>query len=139
MAATTASAASTASGIRGFAFPFRIDPATGGVQAQSDDDKLRANVVHIIMTNIGERVMRRTYGSGLRQLVQDPNNQVVWAIIQQQIAKSVGLLEPRVLLQELTVSGSDNDLAGVQVDVRYVVRRTQAAQSLTIPVAFGAL
>lgn len=131
-------AASSASGIRGFAFPFRIDPATGGVQAQSDGDKLRANVIHIIMTNIGERTMRRSYGSGLRQLVQDPNNQVVWAIIQQQIAKSVGMLEPRVLLQELTVSGSD-DLAGVRVDVRYVVRQTQAAQSLTIPVAFGAL
>ena len=131
-------AASSASDIRGFAFPFRIDPQTGSVQAQSDEDKLRANVIHIIMTNIGERMMRRAYGSGLRQLVQDPNNQVVWAIIQQQIAKSVGLLEPRVLLQELVVSGSD-DLAGVQVDVRYVVRQTQAAQSLTIPVAFGAL
>jgi phage baseplate assembly protein W len=124
--------------ITGFAFPFRIDLATGGVQAQSDNDKLRANVVHIILTNIGERVMRRSYGAGLRQLVQDPNNQVLWTIIQHQIGKSVGLLEPRVLLQKLTVSQS-GDLATVMINVRYVVRRTQAVQSLSIPVAFNAL
>jgi phage baseplate assembly protein W len=127
-----------APGISGFAFPFRIDPARGGVQSQSGDDKLRANVVHIIMTNLGERVMRRAYGSGLRQLVQDPNNQVVWSILQHQIGKSVGQLEPRVLLQQLTVAQS-SDPAGVSVEVRYVVRSTQAVASLSIPVAFSSI
>jgi uncharacterized protein len=130
--------APTGSGIRGFAFPFRINPSSGGVAALSDDDKLRDNVVHIILTNIGERMMRRGYGAGLRQLVQDPNNQVLWTIIQHQIGKSVGLLEPRVMLQQLTISQSD-DLATVLVNVNYTVRRTQAAQSLSIPVAFSGL
>lgn len=125
-------------GITGFAFPFRIDPATGGVQSQSDADKLRANVVHIIMTNIGERVMRRSYGAGLRQLIQDSNNQVLWSIIQHQIGKSVGQFEPRVLLQQLTVSQGD-DPATVLVQIRYVIRNTQAVQSFSIPVAFSSV
>lgn len=128
----------TGLGINGFAFPFRIDPATGGVQSLSDDDKLRANIVHIILTNLGERVMRRDYGGGLRALVQDPNDNALWAVIQHQIGKSVGLLEPRVLLQTLTLSQPAGDDATVNVDVRYVVRRTQAVKSLSVPIAFNA-
>lgn len=122
--------------VKGFAFPFAIDPATGGVRAMADDDKLRANIVHIIMTNVGERIMRRGYGGGVRQLVQDPNDQVLWTLVQHQIGKSVGQLEPRVLLQQLTVSRSEVDDAEIVIHVRYVVRRTQAVRSFSIPVAF---
>jgi phage baseplate assembly protein W len=74
----------------------------------------------------------------LRQLVQDPNDQVLWTVIQHQIGKSVGQLEPRVLLQQLAISQSD-DGATLLVNVRYVIRRSQAVQSLKIPVAFNAV
>jgi len=127
--------ASQFSRIKGFAFPFAIDAATGGVRAQNDDDKLRANIAHIVLTNVGERIMRRSYGGGVRQLVQDPNDQVLWTLVQHQIGKSVGLLEPRVLLQQVNVSRGD-DGASVLIDIRYIVRRTQAVRSLSIPVAF---
>jgi uncharacterized protein len=124
--------------VRGFAFPFQIDPLTGGVRAESDDDKLRSNIVHILMTNVGERVMRRGYGGGLRRLVHDPNDNALWAILQHQIGKSIGLLEPRVLLQALTVSRSD-DGATVLISVRYLVRRTQAVQTLSVPIDLSSL
>jgi len=126
------------SGISGFAFPFQIDPITGGVKTQSDDDKLRSNIVHILMTNLSERVMRRSYGGGLRRLVQDPNDNALWAIVQHQIGKSIGLLEPRVLLQQLAVTQSD-DGASLFISVTYVVRRTQAVQTLSVPVDLGGL
>jgi phage baseplate assembly protein W len=121
--------------ITGFAFPFAIDPATGGVRTLSDDDKLRANIIHIVLTNVGERIMRRSYGGGVRQLVQDPNDQVLATLIQHQIGKTVGQLEPRVLLQNLSLTRTA-DGAGLQIDIQYVVRRSQAKQSLSIPVSF---
>ena len=124
--------------ITGFAFPFQIDPTTGGVMTLTGDDKLRANIVHIIMTNVGERVMRRSYGSGLRQLVQDPNDNALWAVVQHQIGKTIGLLEPRVLLQQLTLSQSD-DGGTLYVTVNYVVTRTQAVQSLSVPITLNGL
>lgn len=127
-----------ATALRGFAFPFQIDPNTGGVRAQSGDDKLRANIVHILLTNVGERVMSRAYGGGLRALVQDPNNSALWAIVQHQVGKSVGLLEPRVLLQELKVTQSD-DGATLFISVTYLVKRTQAVQSLRVPIALSGL
>jgi phage baseplate assembly protein W len=126
--------ASTNSAPKGFAFPFAIDPATGGVRASSGDDKLRANIAHIVLTNVGERMMRRGYGGGLRQLLQDPDDQILWTLAQHQIGKTVAQLEPRVMLQQVSVSRGDD--ASVVVEVVYVVRRTQTVRSLSIPVAF---
>jgi phage baseplate assembly protein W len=124
--------------ITGFAFPFQLDPATGGVKTASGDAKLRANLVHIILTNVGERVMRRGYGSGVRQLVQDPNNSALWAVVRHQIGKSIGRLEPRVQLQELAVAQSD---AGgtLDVTVTYLVTRTQVVQTLNVPIVLNSL
>lgn len=121
---------------RGFAFPFRIDPETGGLRTASGTDKLQANLVTIILTGIGERVMRRRYGCGLRQMVQDPSDQVTWSIVQHQISKAIAEFEPRVLLQQLSVAPSRDGPGKLDVTVRYTVRRTQAVQSLSIPVAF---
>lgn len=123
--------------VTGFAFPFEIDRATGRVKSLSDDDKLRANVIQIVLTNVGERVMRRRYGGGLRQLIQDPNDNALSAIAQHQIGKSIGLLEPRVLLQRLAIVPGDG--ATLIVSVRYVVRRTQAVQSLSVPINVNGL
>ena len=53
--------------LHGFSIPFRIDPATGGVAVQENElEKLKENMIHILLTGIGERVMRRDYGAGLR-------------------------------------------------------------------------
>jgi phage baseplate assembly protein W len=128
----------TTTNITGFAFPFQIDSNTGGVRRLSDDDKLRANIVHILLTNIGERVMRRSYGGGLRRLVQDPNDNALWAIVQHRVGQSIGALEPRVQLRSITLAQSD-DGATLLVTVSYLVVRNQAVQTLTVPVSFAGL
>ncbi len=123
--------------IKGFAFPFQIQSG-GGVLSESAADKLRANIVHILLTGVGERIMRRSYGGGLRQLVQDPNNNALWAIVQHQVAKSIGQFEPRVQVQQLTLSQSD-DGGTLFVTVRYVIRNTKQVQNLSVPIGLGGL
>lgn len=120
--------------LQGFTFPFRIDPLTGGVAAQSGEDKIRENIAHILMTGVGERVMRRDYGGGLRQLVHDPNNEVMARIVQHQASRSLSLLEPRIALQELRV---ELDGATLSLHIKYIVRRTMQAQSFIVPIAAG--
>jgi phage baseplate assembly protein W len=129
---------SNPSTLSGFAFPFQISESTGGVKTLSEDDKLRANIVHILLTNVGERVMRRSYGGGVRRLVQDPSDNALRAVVQHQIGKTIGLLEPRVQLQQLTLSQSD-DGATLFISVRYLIVRKQAVQSLSVPIALDGL
>lgn len=129
--------------IRGFAFPFRID-AAGGVSRAEGDEKLKQNIAHLLLTGLGERVMRRDYGGGLRQLLHDPNNEALLAIIQHQVAKAIGRLEQRVLLQRLEVAQGQGlspsvDGETLVISVQYVVRRTRQVQSLSVPIGLGGL
>ncbi len=120
--------------VHGFSIPFRIDQASGGVAPESGPEKLKENIIHILLTGVGERVMRRDYGGGIRQLVHDPNNDALRAIVQHQIAKSIGQWEPRVLLQSVTVTQQNGTLVA---EIQYVIRRTQEPQSLSVPIGLG--
>jgi hypothetical protein len=122
--------------ICGFSLPFRIDPTTGGVAWAGGDEKLKENLIHILLTGVGERVMRPGYGGGMRQLLHDPNNEALRAIVQHQIARSIGEWEPRVMLQEVVVTQEAGTLV---VRLQYVVRRTQQPQSLSVPIGLGGL
>ena len=116
--------------IRGFSIPFRIDPNTGGVVQASGTAKLQENIVHILLTRIGERVMRRRYGGGLQQLVHDPNDAVLRTLLQHQIARALGEHEPRIQLQQVEVSQHEGVL---RAELRYVIRQTQELQALVTP------
>lgn len=122
--------------IQGFSIPFRIDPTTGGIVQQSGDEKLKENIIHILLTRIGERVMRRTYGGGVHDLVHDPNNDALRALAQHQIAKAISQWEPRVLLQGIDVTQERQERGEGQlfVRIRYVVRRTNQAESVSLPI-----
>jgi phage baseplate assembly protein W len=123
--------------ISGFSIPFRIDPATGGVATTAGEaEKLKENLIHILLTGTGERVMRRDFGGGLRQLVHDPNNEALQAVVQHQIARTVGRWEPRVRVQSVTVEQRGGTLVA---DLAYIIRHSQQPQSLTVPVGLGGL
>jgi hypothetical protein len=114
----------------GFALPFRIDAASGGIARAVGADKLRANLIHVLLCALGERPMRRDYGSGLRQLVHDPNNDALKAIVQHQLLKAVARWERRVNLRELRITQKE-DILWIQVD--YEVLSTRESGSVSLP------
>jgi phage baseplate assembly protein W len=120
--------------LSGLAFPFNLDPQTGGIAQSSGARKIRENLVHLLLSGIGERVMQREYGGGIRQLVHDPNNDALRAIVQHQIGKAIGKWEPRVLLQNVGVTQQEGTL---MIEVQYVERQTQQLQTVTVPVSLG--
>src|SRR3982751_6131548 len=94
---------------RGIAFPFRIDELGGGVVMAEGSEKLRDNVMQLLQTNPGERVMRRSYGGGLRDLVQDPNDDVLRALAQHRIGRAITENEPRIRVQNVNVVNEPSD------------------------------
>lgn len=120
--------------IRGFSLPFRIDPNTGGVAQESGSEKLKENIIHILLTGVGERMMHRKYGGGIRQLIHDPNNDALKAIVQHQIAKAIAQWEPRILLQSVAVTLQNGTLTA---ELSYILRQTREPQSLSVPIGLG--
>lgn len=118
--------------ITGFSIPFRIE---GGRVARAEGaEKLKENLVHLLLTGIGERLMLREYGGGLRQLVHDPNNDALRAIVQHQVARSIARWEPRVAVQSVEVSQQGATLV---VTLRYSLPATGQADQVQVPLQVG--
>lgn len=118
----------------GFPFPFRLDPVTGGVPLVRGRDKVQQNLVHLLVTDPGERVMLRDYGGGLRAVVQDPNNDALRAIMQRQLDKSIRRFEPRAEFRQVLIR--QEPVQGLfWADLRYAVRPDPEPTSVEIPLA----
>ena len=126
---------------RGFAFPFRVDPLSGGIAWAEGAEKLHDNVMQLLQTNPGERVMRRSYGGGLRDLVQDPNDDTLRALAQHRIGTAIAEHETRVLALRVTVQPDDADAgrAGVLAEIVYEIRRSHQQGLMTVSLGAGGL
>ncbi|PSR18691.1 hypothetical protein C8255_06100 [filamentous cyanobacterium CCP3] len=120
--------------LRGFAFPFRIDPSTGGVGATTGNDKFQENLKHLLLTRIGERSMLRQYGGGVTQLLHENINDGLVEVARHQISKAILRFEPRILLQEVSVIPNGGELF---LRVRYILPGTLGLQTAVIPIQGG--
>jgi phage baseplate assembly protein W len=110
-------------------FPFGFD-GTGRTAQSSDSDHLEQMLELLLFTNPGERVMRPTFGSGLMQLVFEPNSVELAAAVQYTMQGAIQqYLGDLLAVQSLTVTPDDSTLS-IQID--YVVRSTGQQASLTL-------
>ena len=122
--------------LRGFAFPFRID-LNGGVAFADGPDKLRQNIVQLLLTDLGERVMRRDYGGGMRAILHDPNNDALRAVVQHQVRKALTRWEPRAQVQQFSIDPTA-DPASLWANLAFVARPQLVPTSARIPIGVGA-
>jgi phage baseplate assembly protein W len=116
--------------VQGLSFPFRIDPATGGVAVTSGKDKIRQNVGLILGTRYGERPMLRDFGTKIPSLVHDPNDEVLATAVREQILAALLRFENRVLGTNVTTERQDGEL---RVRVNYLYVEEGMSDTLVIP------
>jgi len=115
----------------GIRFPFGINEV-GQVASLTSDDNIRARILQILLTSPGERVMRPEFGCGLRDLVFDPNNDVLAATTEFTAAKALQQwLVDEIIVQSVDVSNEDGKL---EVEVTYI--RRDLLQPGKIKIAF---
>lgn len=103
----------------GFGFPFRINDL-GQVATATGDDNIRGKIVQIVLTAPGERVGLPEFGCGLRDLVFDPNNDILAATSEFAITRALQQwLGDEVILERVDVASDDERL---QVQVVYLRR-----------------
>lgn len=116
--------------VHGFSTPFRIDPGSGRVARASGEAKIEENLVHLLLTSTGERFMRRGYGGGLRELIHEPNDDALRALVERRVAAAVGQFEPRVVTEDVIVERRGD---AVVVELVYRHRETGHGDRVTVP------
>ena len=102
----------------GLGFPFRID-GTGSVLAEGGDQLLRGRILQLLLTSPGERVNLPEYGTRLKDLVFDPNNDILAAATEFAVARAL----MRFLGDELQVDSIQVSADGSELDVDIVYLR----------------
>ena len=102
------------------AYPYRID-STGRTAETADASHIRDLVEQLLFTMPGERVMRPTFGSGLAQLVFQPNSEEVATAVQFLVQGNLQQwLGDLVTVEAVEVTSVDST---IEVLVTYVLRR----------------
>jgi phage baseplate assembly protein W len=107
---------------RQIAFPYLIDNE-GRSATTGEDRHTRDLIEQLLFTMPGERVMRPTLGSGLAQLVFQPNSEEVATAVQFLVQGNLQQwLGDLIIVEAVQVTSTDSS---IEVLVQYVVRRTE--------------
>lgn len=85
-------------------FPYPIEKTSQGYfYSQSEIDQIKSDMLILLLTNPGERVMNPDYGTPLKKLIFEPNDQTVRNQVRNVIIQSLNKWEPRVAIQQVEV------------------------------------
>ena len=117
----------------GWQFPVRPAGPSGGVVATVEEDALIDQSIRLILgTNPGERVMRPTFGAGLRDFVFEPMSATTLASLKKRVRDALIDWEPRIDVQQITVTARPSE-GRVDIDCAYRVRSTNVHRNLVYP------
>ncbi len=107
-------------------YPFHLD-SRGRTATTDQDEHIRDLIEQVLFTAPGERVNRPTFGSGLLQMVFDPNSAELAAATQFLVQGSLQQwLGDLILVNALEVRSVDSTL---EVSVVYTIRRDQTQRT----------
>ncbi|HXM09966.1 MAG TPA: GPW/gp25 family protein [Terriglobales bacterium] len=87
----------------------------------------------ILSTDWGERVMRPTFGAGLKSFVFAPMSQIMMQQVQTRVQQSLVMWEPRITVEEVDVSIDPNNQGTLLIAITYLVNVTNTLQNLVYP------
>ena len=116
---------------QGWAFPVAVD-ATRQIAVAAYEDDVQQAIRIILGTEPGERVMRPTFGTGLRGLMFEPINTTTMALAQYRVQQALTLWEPRIDSVNVVVT-ADPPNGLLNIAVSYRVRTTNTFYNLVYP------
>ena len=104
---------------RGWNSPVTPDLLSGKLRYVSGPEKVRQSILLILETEPGERIMRPTFGCGLRRYLMKPNTPATRALIKNDVEFALASFEPRIRLTAVSVDPGD-DPSLVLIQIAYV-------------------
>jgi phage baseplate assembly protein W len=117
----------------GWSFPPTFDKASRNVQLVSAEDDIWQSLYILLSTSLGERVMQPTYGCNLTELLFETLSPNVASNIKELIRTAILYHEPRIRLNRLDLSLSEQLEGVVNVTVDYTILSTNSRFSFVYP------
>jgi phage baseplate assembly protein W len=94
----------------GIDFPFRQSPVGDFLNmTEIPEREIRANLIHLILTRKGSRYYLPDFGTRLYEFIFEPNDQITFNQIEDEIRTSVRKFIPNLEIKSITVTAADQD------------------------------
>lgn len=105
----------------GITFPF-LDSVDGKFLelTQTDDEEIRADLVHLILTRKGSRYFLPSFGTRLYEFIFEPMDGPTFSDIQSEIKDAVDEFMPGITLNEISIKPSSEDTPSTDNNVYQV-------------------
>ena len=87
----------------GLQYPL-VSTSRGILAQKSGVDQIKADLLQLLLTNPGERVMMPLYGTPLRKFFFEPNDPALEEKVREEIIRSISTWEPRIIINNIRVS-----------------------------------
>ena len=116
----------------GVSLPFN-GPAGPFNSTYSTQDQIKSNLVNLLLTNKGERIMNPEFGCDLKNALFEGITESTSELIKNLIITSVTLFVPEIQLIEILVEqASEYNNNSVSVTVKYKMKISQTADQVTV-------
>jgi uncharacterized protein len=103
-------------------FPFQ-DSAKGLFVDMSEDDNsaIKNDLIHLLLTEKGERYYLPTFGSNLRKYIFEPNDGITHSEIRQDLNETVKEYLPNLSINNIDITNKENSEYIVTVRIDYTI------------------
>lgn len=123
---------------RGWRFPILPD-ATGRLGYTEAGENIEHSLKVLLLTALGERMMRYDFGCEVPRLVFAPGSQRYLGLLETSIRDAIRDWEPRIELESVHAEADVKDAERVQVSIAYKIRQTNTRMNLVFPFYLGTL
>ena len=85
-------------------FSFTVSPVTNGLVLKRGEEAVKQSVLNILLTGRGEKPFQPTFGTQLRNLLFEPFDVALAAVIEEDIRLTLNNFEPRLRVQNIRVN-----------------------------------
>lgn len=122
----------------GWRFPILPDEA-GRLAYASGEESIEHCLRALLLTGLGERVMRPDFGTRAPDLVFAPDSVQNLHDLEDSIRDAVRSFEPRVELEDVLAEMAPGEESRVTVSIVYRIRRTNTRANLVFPFYLGTI
>jgi phage baseplate assembly protein W len=116
----------------GWAFPVALD-GRGGVSLAHHEEDIRQSIWIILGTNLGERLMRPDFGSGIRAFVFESISTTTLTLLRTRVEDALIKWEPRINVERVDAALPGTLRNQVNISIDYRVRATNTFYNLVYP------
>jgi uncharacterized protein len=116
---------------RGWRFPV-VPDASGGLGYVEGDDNVDQSLRLLLLTRVGERVMRADFGTGLGTFVFAPGSAQRLRALEREVREATARWEPRVELLDVVAEQDARQPTHANVRIKYRVRRSETRSDISL-------